>query len=131
MNAFPENAILSYMRTYATSEAQFEPFELPAEDIVEGDPKTEVAIHHRSPDGSVLIGVSRFSKGTYRYRQTADEINYVTKGRMIITSDRDDQSIVCTEQSVTRLDKGVVYTKQIVEPYEEIFIMLSEGSVQM
>lgn len=131
MSPIPENPILSYMRSYATSDAAFETFDLPAEDIVDGDPKTEVAIHYRSEDGSVLVGVSRFSEGTYRYRQTADEINYVTKGRMIITSDRDDQTIVCTEASVTRLDKGVTYTKSIVEPYEEIFVMLGDGSVEM
>jgi uncharacterized cupin superfamily protein len=119
------------MRTYATSDAAFETFDLPAEDIIAGDPKTEVAIHHRSGDGSVLVGVSRFSEGTYRYRQTADEINYVTKGRMIISSDRDDQTIECREASVTRLDKGVTYTKTIVEPYEEIFVMLSDGNVEM
>jgi uncharacterized cupin superfamily protein len=131
MGAEPKNTILSYMRTYATSDAEFEAFDLPAEDIIAGDPKTEVAIHHRSDDGSVLVGVSRFTEGTYRYRQTADEINYVTKGRMIITSDRDDQQIVCTEASVTRLDKGVVYTKTVVEPYEEIFVMLADSSVEM
>lgn len=131
MGGDPKNTILSYMRTYATSDAEFEAFDLPTEDIIAGDPKTEVAVHHRSEDGSVLVGVSRFTEGTYRYRQTADEINYVTKGRMIITSDRDEQEIVCTEASVTRLDKGVVYTKTVVEPYEEIFVMLADGSVKM
>lgn len=131
MSTDPTDTILSYMRTYATADAEFEAFDLPAEDIIEGDPKTEVAIHHRSGDGSVLVGVSRFTEGAYRYRQTADEINYVTKGRMIITSDRDEQEIVCTAASVTRLDKGVVYTKTVVEPYEEIFVMLSDGSVEM
>jgi uncharacterized cupin superfamily protein len=131
MSNIPDNTILSYMQTYATADASFETFELPAEDIIAGDPKTEVAIHHRSEDGSVLVGVSRFSEGTYRYHQTADEINYVTKGRMIIASDRDDQTIECTAGSVTRLDKGVVYTKTIVEPYEEIFVMLGDGSIQM
>lgn len=120
-----------YMQTYPTSEAQFENFELPPDDIIEGNPRTEVAVHHQSQDGSVMAGVSRFSEGKFRYRQTADEINYVTAGRMIITSDRDDQEIVCTAGSVTRLDKGVVYTKTVVEPYEEIYVMLAEGGVQM
>jgi uncharacterized cupin superfamily protein len=131
MSKTQDNAILSYMRTYATEDATFEAFELPAEDIIAGNPKTEVAVHHRSEDGSVLVGVSRFTEGTLRYHQTADEINYVTKGRLIITSDRDDQKIVCTAGSVTRLDKGVVYTKTIVEPYEEIFVMLSDSGVAM
>ncbi len=123
--------VLSYMATYPTEDASFENFELPSEDIIEGDPRTEVAIHHQSADGSVLVGVSRFTTGKYRYRQTADEINYVTRGRMVITSDRDDQQIVCTGGSVTRLDKGVVYTKEITEDYEEIFVMLEGDGVQM
>ncbi|WP_344611039.1 hypothetical protein [Dactylosporangium salmoneum] len=76
------------MQTYPTSEADFQNFELPAEDILEGNPRTEVAVHYQKPDGSVMVGVSRFTEGKYRYRQTADEINYVTAGKMIITSDR-------------------------------------------
>jgi uncharacterized cupin superfamily protein len=121
----------SYMATYPTSTAAFENFTLPAEDIVEGNPRTEVAVHYQSADGSVMVGVSRFTEGKYRYRQTADEINYVTSGRMIITSDRDDQTIICTAGSVTRLDRGVVYTKTVVERYEEIYVMLNSGGVQM
>jgi uncharacterized cupin superfamily protein len=126
-----EKTLLSYMQTYPTAGAKFEVFELPADDILEGDPRTEVAVHHEAADGSVLVGVSRFTEGKYRYRQTADEINYVTAGRMIIVSDQDDQQIECLPGSVTRLDKGVVYTKTILEPYEEIFVMLNDTGVQM
>jgi uncharacterized cupin superfamily protein len=126
-----DERVLSYMRTYAMADAAFKSYDLPAEDILEGDPKAEVATHHQTPDGSVMVGVSRFSEGKYRYHQKADEINYVTRGRMIISSDQDDQVIECVAGTVTRLDKGVVYTKTIVEPYEEIWVMLGEGGVQM
>lgn len=122
---------MSYMQTYRIADAAFEPFDLPADDIVAGDPRTQVAVLHQAEDGSVLVGVSRFTEGTYRYRQTADEINYVTAGRMVITSDQDDHTIECTAGSVTRLDKGVTYTKTIVEPYEEIFVMLNDNGVHM
>jgi len=124
-------AMIAYMQTYPTETADFQAFPLPPEDILEGDPKTEVAIHHESADGSVLVGVSRFTTGKYKYRQTANEINYVTKGRMIISSDQDDQVIDCRAGSVTRLDKGVVYTKTVVEDYEEIFVMLNDAGVKM
>lgn len=117
--------------TYPTATAPFEPFELPADDIIEGNPKCEVAVHFQSPDGSVMVGVSRFGVGKYRYRQTADEVNYVTTGRMLISSDHADGTIECTAGSVTRLDKGAVYTKTVVEPYEEIYVMLNDGGVQM
>ncbi|MDV6286973.1 cupin domain-containing protein [Rhodococcus jostii] len=122
---------LSYMQTYPVDEAAFEAFPLPIDSIIAGDPKTEVATLHQTEGGSVLAGVSRFTEGTYRYTQTADEINYVTRGRMTITSDKDDQKIECTHGSVTRLDKGVTYTKAITEPYEEIFVMFNGDGVQM
>ena len=32
---------------------------------------------------------------------------------------------------MTRLDKGVTYTKTIVEPYEEMFVMLNDTGVKM
>ncbi len=122
---------LPCLQTYPITEADFQPFDLPAQDIVAGDPRTEVAVLHQAADGSVLVGFSRFTEGTYRYHQTANEINYVTAGRMIITSDQDDRTIECTAGSVTRLDKGVTYTKTIVEPYEEMFVMLSDAGVEM
>lgn len=77
------------------------------------------------------MGASRFTQGTYRYHQTADGINYVTAGRVVITSDQDDHAIECTAGSVTRLDKGATYTRTIVEPYEEIFLMLNGNGVHM
>lgn len=120
-----------YMQTFVLADANFEPFELPPDDIVDGDPQTEVVVFHQTEDGAVLAGASRFTEGTYRYRQTADEINYVTRGRMTITSDRDQQKIECVPGSVTRLDKGVTYTKTVLEPYEEVFIMLNPAGAQM
>jgi uncharacterized cupin superfamily protein len=121
----------SNFATYPTSEAAFEAFELPADDIIEGDPRCEVAVHFQTPDGSQMVGVSRFGTGKYRYRQTADEVNYVTRGRMLITSDQEEGEIECTPGSVTRLSKGAVYTKTVTEPYEEIYIMLDDAGVQM
>jgi uncharacterized cupin superfamily protein len=112
---------VSYMQTYPSSDGTFEKFDLAPENILEGDPQFEVATYYQSPDGSVLVGAS----------QSADEINYVTTGRMIITSDRDDQQLVCMPGSVTRLDRGVVYTKTVVEPYEETFVMFNDAGVQM
>lgn len=131
MNEMIGGAFASYMQTFPTSEAKFEVYELPAENILDGDPHTVVAILHESEDGSLVAGMSRFSPGTWRIKQDADEINYVTTGRMIITSDRDDHEILCTAGSTTRLDKGVVYTKTVVEPYEEMFVMVNSGGVQV
>ncbi|HWI70995.1 MAG TPA: cupin domain-containing protein [Baekduia sp.] len=131
MDDIASDALKRYMETYRYDEAKFETYELPADDIIEGDPRTEVAILHAAEDGSVLAGVSRFTEGKYRYRQTADEINFVTEGRMIITSDQDDRAIECVAGSMTRLDRGVTYTKNVVEPYEELFVMLSPTGVQM
>lgn len=117
--------------TYPTSEASFERFEIPAEDIIDGTPFSEVAVHHQSPDGTLLAGVARIGVGKYVYRQTADEINYVTKGRMLITVEGDDRTIECVAGSMTRLDKGAVYTKTVLEPYEEVYVMFNDSAVQM
>jgi len=121
----------TYLATYRDSDAEYERFDIPAEDILEGSPYAEVAVYHEAADGAVLVAAARISAGKYRYRQTADEINYVTAGRMLISSDRDDTTIECVPGSVTRLDKGAVYTKTVLEPYEEISVMFSDSTVQM
>lgn len=126
-----ESADLLSFATYPTTGAVFEKFAIPAEDIIEGNPYSEVATHFQSPDGTLIAGVARIGTGKYRYRQTADEINYVTKGRMLITSDGDDQTIECVAGSMTRLDKGTVYTKTVLEPYEEAYVMFNDSAVQM
>lgn len=126
-----ENADLLSFATYPTSEAAFESFDIPAEDIIEGNPYSEVAVHFESPDGSLIAGVARIGVGKYVYRQTANEVNYVTKGRMLITSDTDEPTIDCVAGSVTRLDKGNVYTKTVLEPYEEVYVMFNDSAVQM
>lgn len=125
------DALKPHLATYRESEAVFERFEIPAEDIIEGKPYAEVAIYHETPDGSLMVAAARIGVGTYLYRQTADEINYVTAGRMLITSDRDDTEIECVTGSVTRLDKGATYTKTVVEPYEEVSVMFSDTAVEM
>lgn len=129
-NSIGHSELLSFA-TYPTSEATFDNFDIPAEDIIEGNPYSEVAVHFQSPDGSLIAGVARIGVGKYRYRQTADEINYVTKGRMLITSDDDDRTIDCVAGSVTRLVKGSVYIKTVLEPYEEAYVMFSDSAVQM
>lgn len=125
------NGALPILATYRDSDAVYERFDIPDEDIIEGDPWAEVAVHYTTDDGSVLVAAARIGVGKYVYRQTADEINYVTAGRMIITSGADGTEIECIPGSVTRLDKGTTYTKTVLEPYEEISVMLSPGGVQM
>jgi uncharacterized cupin superfamily protein len=126
-----EGADLLSFATYPTTGAVFEKFEIPAEDVIDGNPYSEVAVHFQSPDGSLLAGVARIGTGKYVYRQTADEINYVTKGRMLITAEGDDRTIECLAGSMTRLDKGAVYTKTVLEPYEEAYVMFNDSAVQM
>lgn len=122
---------LPILATFRESDAVYERFEIPAADIIAGDPWAEVAVHYMSEDGSVLVAAARIGVGKYVYRQTADEINYVTAGRMIIMSAADGTEIECTPGSVTRLDKGTTYTKTVIEPYEEVSVMLCPGGVQM
>lgn len=117
--------------TYPTEGAAFEVYEIPADDIIDGKPSSEVVVHYQSPDGSILVAVARTGVGKYTYRQTADEFNYITRGRLLITSDQEEGSIECTPGSVTRLNKGATYTKTVTQPYEEISIMLSKNGVQM
>jgi uncharacterized cupin superfamily protein len=116
------------LQNYRIGDAVFEAYEVPAEDVVAGDPKIEVATLYEAEDGSVIVGVARLSGGTVRYSQTADEIDYVLAGHIIIEADLDDLSIEATAGTVTRLSKGVTYTKTIVEPYEELFVMFNEDS---
>jgi uncharacterized cupin superfamily protein len=121
----------AYMQSYQVAETDFETLELPAEDILKGNPTVKFATLHEAADGSVFVGVARLTPGTVRYEQAADEFDYVVSGRLIIRSDRDDRAIECTPGSVTRLSKGVTYFKEILEPYEEIFVMLSPDGVQL
>ncbi len=122
---------LPILATYRDADAVYERFDIPAEDIIEGDPWAEVAVLYTTDDGSVLVASARIGVGKYVYRQTADEVNYVTAGRMLITSAADGTEIECVPGSVTRLDKGTTYTKTVIELYEEVSVMLSPSGVQM
>ena len=93
MSEAADKIAVPYLQTYPIAEADFQPFELPADEIVAGEPRTEVAVVHQAADGSVLVGFSRFTQGTYRYRQTANEINYVDLG---LHDHHPFDSIVCT-----------------------------------
>lgn len=130
-NGAPEVGEAAFLASYRDTDAQYQRFEIPAEDIIEGTPYAEVAVFHESADGSVLVAAARIGVGKYLYRQTADEINYVTAGRMLISSDRDDTVVECVPGSVTRLNKGAIYTKTVLEPYEEVAVMFSDTGVQM
>jgi uncharacterized cupin superfamily protein len=120
-----------FTQNYPIEDAVFEALTLPSDDIVDGSPVIENATLHQSEDGRLLVGVARLSGGTIRYLQTADEIDYVTRGRLIVTSDRDERPIICTTGSVNRLTKGVVYTKEVIEPYEEVYVMFSDEGFEL
>jgi len=119
------------LASYRAGEVEFERYEIPAEDIIEGAPYAEVASYFESPDGGTLIAAARIGEGKYRYRQTADEINYVLAGRMIIESERTGERIECGPGSVTRLNAGDTYGKTVLEAYEEVAVMTSSSGVQM
>ncbi|MUL49389.1 DUF861 domain-containing protein [Mycobacterium sp. CBMA293] len=117
-----------FAQNFSTDGLAFEV--LKSDDVVEGDPLIENATLHQSDDGTLLIGVARMSGGATRYEQPADEIDYVKSGKLIITSEQGDE-IVAEAGSVTYLKKGIVYTRNAVEPYEEVYVLFSEDSFEL
>jgi uncharacterized cupin superfamily protein len=114
----------------STDGLEFERYEVEPENVVEGSPVVENATLHQSADGRVLVGVARLSGGTQRYRQTADEIDYVKSGRLLITGD-DGSEIDARPGSMNRLTKGVTYTKRVIEPYVEFYVMTSDTPFEL
>jgi uncharacterized cupin superfamily protein len=117
-------------QNYATENLEFESFELASDDVVEGSPVVANATLYQSADGTLLVGVARLSGGTVRYEQSANEIDFVKSGHLVITSESGDK-IVATAGTVNRLTKGVVYTKQVIEPYEEVYVMFSDEGFEL
>lgn len=111
-------------------EHEFVRYDLPPESIVAGEPVVDVAVFWESPDARTVVSSARFSTGTLTYTQTADEVIYVTAGRMVIVSD-DGTEVVASAGSVVTLGRGHTYRKDITEDYEEISVMCSDAPVVM
>lgn len=107
-----------------------ERYELPAEAVVAGDPKVDIATIWQSADESVVLSTARFSSGSLDYAQTADELIYVVAGRMLV-DDGSGEWVECPTGSLVRLSAGTTFRKQFSDDYTEISIMHSDAPVVM
>ena len=108
----------------------FEPWPLAEENDVSGTPDPRIAIISRSADGTVATGGFRLSPGRFTFVQAGDEWTLVLKGRVVITAE-DGSRIDCTPGDVMQLRDGATTTYEVLEEYEDYFVITNPAGVTL
>jgi uncharacterized cupin superfamily protein len=103
---------------------------LPERDIVAGSPNPRFAVASRSADQTVVTGVFRLSPGIFTTIQAGDEWTLVLKGRVVVTSE-DGSRIECSPGDVMHLKDGAKTTYEVLEDYEDFFVITDPSGVDM
>jgi len=102
--------------------SEFESFDLPDEDILDGRPNAR--IHWLRPEGhgSQVAGVFRSEPAAFRYTWATDETIHVVEGSVRIEVDGGDtvELSVGGIASFTAGDRGVWH---VLEPFCEFFVL--------
>ena len=60
---------------------------LPAEKLIQGNPKQSVALHYTDPSKQFVVGVWRSEPGKWHIKYTEEEYCHMLEGKSIITSE--------------------------------------------
>jgi uncharacterized cupin superfamily protein len=72
----------------SVAEAQLDPFPVPAEWIIDGDPQGSAVILWRSADGKQCMGVWECTSGLFDWTHT-DEMSTIVQGKVTVTLEGD------------------------------------------
>jgi uncharacterized cupin superfamily protein len=121
----PPSAMTNRIVTAAVDgEARLEPYDLPAEALIAGDPKPR-AWSVTSDDGNgrqVISGIFAADPGTIRNPIRAVETIHVLEGRVRIELDTGDV-VELSAGDVAVLPRGPVATWTFEEPFKEFFVV--------
>lgn len=105
----------------ATLEAG-ETYFLPAEKLIDGNPKQTLWLRYTDPSEQFLVGVWQSEVGTWRIRYTEEEYCLMLAGISTITDEAGQATTVRAGDEFV-IPRGFVGTWQVVEPSRKRFVI--------
>lgn len=111
-------------RTFATrvDSSDFEPFTLPDDDVLEGQPNARVHWLRPEGHGSQIAGVYRCEPAVFRYAWEADETIHVLEGSLRIEVDG-GASLDLSVGDIASFSAGDRGVWRVLEPFCELFVL--------
>jgi len=102
--------------------SDFEPFELPPDDVLEGQPNARIHWVRPEGNGSQAAGVFRCDPSVFRYAWDADETIHVLEGEVRIEVDGAD-SFTLGPGGIASFSAGDSGVWNVLAPFCEVFVL--------
>ena len=106
-----------------------EEYFLPAERLLQGNPKQTVWMHYTCVSGKFTSGIWASERGCWRIRYTEEEYCRILEGESVIT---DAAGIAVTVRAGEEfvIPSGFVGTWEVVQPTRKRFVIYEPGTAQ-
>jgi uncharacterized cupin superfamily protein len=106
----------------ATDDSVGEEYFLPAEKLLQGNPKQTVWLHYTDGSGKFMAGIWHSERGCWKIRYTEEEYCQVLEGVSVIT---DQAGTALTVQAGAEfvIPSGFVGTWEVLEPTRKRFVI--------
>lgn len=111
-------------RTFAGSveDSDFESFDFPDHDVLEGQPNARVHWVRPEGQGSQAVGIYRCDPAVFRYAWEADETIHVLEGSVRIEIEGDG-SVSLDAGGIASFSAGDRGVWHVLEPFCELFVL--------
>jgi hypothetical protein len=114
-------------RFTATDKSIGEEYFLPAERLLEGNPKQTVWMHYTDGSGKFMAGIWHSERGRWRILYTEEEYCQVLEGVSVIT-DQAGRAVTVRAGAEFVIPSGFVGTWEVVEPTRKRFVIYEPGT---
>lgn len=102
--------------------SDFEPYEIPEQDVLEGEPNARIHWIRREGTGTQAVGIYRGDPASFRYSWETDETIHVLEGTVRIELDGGD-AVELGVGDVASFTAGASGIWHILEPFCELFVL--------
>lgn len=110
------------MLKFDTQDITVEEYLLPAEKLIEGNPKQFLWNHYSSDDGAFFSGYWQSEVGKWRVSYSEEEYCQIVKGESIVTDKDGNEQVVKAGDSFV-IPSGFEGTWEVVEETKKIYVI--------
>jgi uncharacterized cupin superfamily protein len=121
--------VINKLNSTSISKLTFEPMELEAEQIIEGDPKWEWALVWQSEDKRIAAVAFKSTEGKFRADTPLNEFITLLDGRMSVTGP-DGEKFECGPGDFIQVEPGREYVYEVLEPITDYVVMVSDEAIE-